>query len=408
MAIVRRIEGEADLAGIHAGGRGYVFYPFGRKVHHASCSTVPEMRLNPNEPRWYAPDDASAVAYQAKRLSDYPSAKPMQAVSCCAERIPSSVLVRSGESVGATLKTHVARGTAKPDVSEVESDWDCVSSALCVDLWTCKRTPFTTDQSPSQKAMIRAIAPRVAALRCDGRSRLQGVFTSDDRTVPQPDAENIAFYNFGEAPFSGCGDSISFERSYHKAPPAPVGPDHGHRFHHQWSMVSKDAPFQHWRRGNDVCTWKGVPIDLNGDLALNAWRAMREHPDRIKAAGLLSAADEFGVEVTLSLPAGARRSVVKDLKPLVDGPLAGLQRADAVAPEIVAKLLGRAWGRTMDEQALLRLISARRPEVVFPRAPFNRNGLDPCDENCVAGLVRLVTQGAVASITGSVFKVQAK
>jgi hypothetical protein len=135
---------------------------------------------------------------------------------------------------------------------------------------------------------------------------------------------------------------------------------------------------------------------------------MREHPDRIQAAGVLSAADAFGVEVTLSLPAGARRSVVKDLKPLVDGPLAGLQRADAVAPEIVAKLLGRAWGRTMDEQTLLRLISARRPEVVFPRAPLNRNGLDPCDENCVAGLVRLVTQGTVASITGSVFKVQAK
>lgn len=393
---------------IHAGGRGYVFYPFGRAVHHASCAKVPAMRLNPKEPRWYAPDDLSAVAYQAKRLSDYPSAKPIQPAACCAKRIPSSVMARSGASGGATTKAHVARSNPKPDVSEGEVDWECVSTALCVDLWTRKRTPFTTDQSPSQKAMIRAIAPRVAALRCELRSRLQGVFTSEDRTVPQPDAENIAFYNFGDGPFAGCGDAISFERSYHKAPPAPVNPAHGHRFHHQWCVVPEDAPFQHWRRGTDVCAWKEVPIDLNGDLALNAWRAMREHPDRIKVAGVLSAADEFGVEVTMNLPAGARRSVVKDLKPLVDGPLAGLQRADAVAPEIMAKLLGRAWGRAMDEQTLLRLISARRPEVVFPRAPFNRNGLDPCDENCVAGLVRIATQGAVASITGSVFKVQAK
>ena len=83
MTIVRRIESESDLARIHASGRGYVFYPFGRKVHHASCATVPGMRLNPKEPRWYAPDDDSAVEYQAKRLTDFRTAKPMQSVSCC-------------------------------------------------------------------------------------------------------------------------------------------------------------------------------------------------------------------------------------------------------------------------------------------------------------------------------------
>jgi hypothetical protein len=408
MSDVRRIMDAGDLERIHAGGRGYVMYPFGRKIHHARCHTVPGMMLNPKEPRWFAPDEESAVAYQRQRMQAYPMAKPFERVSCCASLLPASVLSVGAGAVHAPALTKNASASSSNEDSARSRDWECLVEAQSFSLWTRRRTPFNTDQDAAQKSMIREITPRLVALRCDDGSRLQGVFTSDDQALPQPDAENITFYNFGEAPFAGCGDMLSFERSYRAAPTLHTKPANGHRYHHRWSIVPKGAPFEHWIEGAEVSAWRDVPVVLSGDLALNLWRAIREHPDRVQVMTTLAASDDFGVEVTLTVPGGVRRSVVRDTKPLVDGPLAGLQRADGLAPEIAAKLLGRSWGHPMDEGTLHRLVAADRPKAVFPRAPFNRNGLDPCDERCVAGLVRIVAGGSTASMTGRVFRVRAK
>jgi hypothetical protein len=85
-------------------------------------------------------------------------------------------------------------------------------------------------------------------------------------------------------------------------------------------------------------------------------------------------------------------------------PLAGLQRSDHLEPDVVSRLLARRWGRPIDESTLLRIASAAAPRPLLPRAPFNKNGLDPCDEFCVAGIARVVATDGPALLTGKVFR----
>ena len=263
---------------------------------------------------------------------------------------------------------------------------------------------------PWQKAMVAELAPLVGALRCSRGQRLHGIFVSDETTSKQPDAENIAFYNFGSQPFAGAGSTLAFERSYSEAPPPPRPLDAAAPYYHAWSVVPDDAPFEHWREGDVVAGWNEVPLALRGDLGLGAWRALREHPECVTVTAELGPSDAYGVDVTLSAPHGQQQSIVTALKGLVDGPLAALQRSDHLDPDVVARLLARRWGRPIDAATLRRLAAATVPRPVLPRAPFNRNGLDPCDELCVAGIARVVAGGAAgqALLTGRIFRVQAR
>lgn len=154
-----------------------------------------------------------------------------------------------------------------------------------------------------------------------------------------------------------------------------------------------------------MAEWRDVPIDLAGDLGLAAWRALRENPGSVEVRDHLTATDYFGVIVTLSAPVGGSPSVVAAVKGLVDGPLAALQRADQLPDPVVTKLLGRRWARPIDEPKLLALVSAHEPRTVLPRAPFNRNGLDPCDEFCVAGIARVAAGGSRPTFSGRVMRV---
>lgn len=393
----RTITDQDDLSAIHDAAEGFVFYPFGRKVHSARCPTVPGMALNPNEPRWFAPDVATARAFQAERSERYPTARPFESVRCCAALIPETLVARHRSTEDA----------AHPEpVPSSREDWTIRSSPRAVELWTTTRTRFGDDQSPVQRAMIRTITPQVASLRCGANERLHGIFVSDEVTSRQPDAENIAFYNFGSAPFAGAGSTLGFERSYAAAPAAPRPLDPPARFFHRWEVVADDAPFASWQEGESVAAWD-VPVDLAGDLGLAAWRALREHPDAVEARATLTAAEPFGIEAVLAVPGVHQPSVVQAIKGLVDGPLAGLQRADELEPEVIARLLRRRRGRPIDEPTLRSLIEAPTPPPVLPRAPFNRNGLDPCDELCVTGIARVVPTVGEARLRGRVFRVEA-
>jgi hypothetical protein len=93
------------------------------------------------------------------------------------------------------------------------------------------------------------------------------------------------------------------------------------------------------------------------------------------------------------------------VKGIVDGSVAALQRADSLDEATIKRLLRRGWARPMTAARLGELVAAMPPEPVFPRAPFNRNGLDPCDEGCVAGILRL-TRGDTLSMTGHVARVE--
>jgi hypothetical protein len=404
MATARKITDRQDLAEIHERREGFVLYPFGRKLHSASCPTVPGMALNPKEPRWFAQDAAAARDYQADRLARYPNAQPFERVRCCASLVPDDLVIAT---TGAHRPEPCSRMTTefRSDRSGDGRLWTSRTHSRSLELWTTQRTPFETDQSAQQKAMVRLLAPLVASLRCESFERLHGVFISDETTSKQPDAENIAFYNFGSAPFAGVGSVLAFERGYAAAPQPPQPLEARARYYHVWSVVPDGAPFDHWIEGAVVATWEEVPFDLAGDLGLGAWRALREHPDRVTVVTDLAVSDRYGIDVTLATPHGREPSVVRAIKGLVDGPLAGLQRADSLEPDVVSRLLRRRWGRRIDEPTLLSLVTAAVPRPVLPRAPFNKNGLNPCDELCVAGVARLVPADGPAVLTGKVFRV---
>lgn len=402
----RKIADRPDLVRIHEGGEGYVLYPFGRKLHSARCSSVPGMALNPEEPRWFAPDTETAVAYQRDRLARYKNAQSFERVRCCEALVSAEVIV---ERDGARLPQPISAGLGDRQGEDSGEGRLWTSRAtkersLRLELWTIRRTPFETDQSPQQKAMVRALTPRLAQLQCGRDDRLHGMFTSDEMHSRQPDAENVTFFNFGVAPFSGATRTVAFERSYAPAPSPPSSLEVVPRFHHSWEVLPADAPFEHWDEHDTVASWSNVPIDLSGDLGLEAWRALREHPERVEVSGRLSAADRFGIRVTLFVPNDRRPSIVKAIKGLVDGPLAAFQRVDALPAEVMAKMLGRRWARPVDERTLTALVAAHQPPAVLPRAPFNGNGLDPCDELCVVGVAQLRDSDATC-LSGHVFRV---
>jgi hypothetical protein len=341
MGTAGKITDRQDLADIHERRVGFVLYPFGRKLHSASGPTVPGMTLNPREPRWFAPDVAAAREYQADRLARNPNARPFERVRCCASSVPDNAVVGAA---GAHLPSPPSLTTTRGFLQNGSGEgrlWLSRTQSRSVELWTTRRTPFETDQSAQQKAMVRELAPLVGSLRCDSHERLHGVLISDETTSRQPDAENIAFYNFGSAPFGGADSVLAFERSYAEAPPPPRPLEAPVRYYHVWSVVPENAPFAHWIEGEVVATWKEVQFDLTGDLGLAAWRALREHPERVSVVSELGMSDRYGIDVTLSAPHGSQPSIVKAVKGLVDGPLAGLQRADHLESDVVSRLLGR-------------------------------------------------------------------
>lgn len=76
---IRRIVDPAELASVLRHGVGYVFSPVNRTVHVAGCGRVGR-GASPSEPKIFAADDESALAYQARRLGDY---QPFRPARCC-------------------------------------------------------------------------------------------------------------------------------------------------------------------------------------------------------------------------------------------------------------------------------------------------------------------------------------
>jgi hypothetical protein len=277
-----------------------------------------------------------------------------------------------------------------------------------VRLWTTRRLPFATDQSEAQKAMVARVMPRLARLQGGEDERLEAVFISEAAAGRQPDTENITLYNFGSAGFRNApAGAVSFERGFAAAPAPPALLDGDARFHHEWSLVGAQAPPRLWAAIEPVATWSDVPLLLRGDIGIDSWLALREHPELIEVSTELDPGEHFLIAIDIAVPRTVRLSAVHLVKGIVDGSVAALQRADGLDEAIVKRLLRRGWARPMTAERLTELATAIPPEPVFPRAPFNRNGLDPCDEGCVAGILRLTKgDGPGLVMTGHVARVR--
>lgn len=274
----------------------------------------------------------------------------------------------------------------------------------CVRLWTTRRLPFTSDQSDEQRHMVARVVPRLAQLKGGPGERLEAIFVSADRLGSQPDAENVTLYNFGTAGFRFAPAAISFERSFDTPPPPPAELDGDARFYHRWAIVGDQRPLSAWRVADPVARWDEIPLLWRGNVASDTWLSLREQPERTHVDGEINAREPFGIVVDLTAPPRIRLSPDL-LNGVLDGAVAAFQRTDELDTPAIARLLRRGWAKPMTADRLTELATATEPKPVFPRPPFNRNGLDPCDESCVAGLVRL-RAGDSLTMTGYLARVE--
>lgn len=403
--LIRRIVDPAELESLLRDGVGYVFSPVSRTVHVAGCGRVGS-GASPSEPKIFAADDDSALAYQASRLRDYPNAQPFKPARCCQTAIDArlcEVPPHAAPFVATDEPTTAARagltadrpsGKADADLAvSPEGEWclrDPGAGDAAVELWTTRRLPFTTDQTAGQKEMVGRVASAIRALRTSAPGkRLSGLFTSDDRASRQPDAENITFYNFGDEPFRSIPPTLSFERSYATAPEPPIRLRQLPRYYHRWAIEPARAPWATWAVGEPIAEWTDIdlPATSTDDLGIRAWLAVRTSPAFVNVFASLSGHDAYAVWVTWAVADPGRVRLASAVKGLVDGPVAALQRADDLPDAVIDRMLRRRWPVVMTRERLLGLVRAHEPSTVLPRAPFNRNGLEPCDENCVAGQV---------------------
>jgi hypothetical protein len=250
------------------------------------------------------------------------------------------------------------------------------------------------DRDSEQKGMVRRVTSAVQALGAGtSEQRISGLFISDDYSGNQPDAENITFYYFGDAPFRFVPPTLAVERSYAVPPPSPKAFQRLPRYYHRWWFERADAPWTTWSAiGEPVAEWMDVSLQVPAsidDLGLHAWLAVRDASDRVTVRESLGENDLYGVVARWAVPEREEVNVAKAVKGLVDGPVAALQRADDLPEPVIDRLLRRRWPLPMPRARLLSLVRAHVPPRVFPGPPFNLNGLNPYDKRCVAGRVEI-------------------
>jgi hypothetical protein len=263
-----------------------------------------------------------------------------------------------------------------------------------VQLWTARRLPFSDQQDAEQRAMVRQARQWVQQICGSGVGQLSGVFASSEVVSRQPDAENIVYYNFGLASLATSLRVVNFERSFRSFPHSSMP------YYHCWRVVDENQTYQNWTLAELVAEWTDLPLSTAPELGLATWLSLRGNLDQVEIHRKLAAKEKYAIQVQWNQP-GARPLLA--MKGLLDGALAALQRADQLSDKVVARLLGRKWPRALAAEELLGLVAL--PQAVFPRSPFNGNGLDPCDEACVAGQVRLVNETGDPRFSGQVWRV---
>ncbi len=77
----REIATDTDLQAIAAAGTGFVVTPFNRRWHAATCPHV--RMMNVGTPKWFAATAAELAGYLQQRITQYDTAKPIEACPTC-------------------------------------------------------------------------------------------------------------------------------------------------------------------------------------------------------------------------------------------------------------------------------------------------------------------------------------
>jgi hypothetical protein len=77
----REIASDGELQGIAAAGVGFVITPFNRRWHAAACPHVQTMTAGTR--KWFAATPAELADYLQARITQYDTAKPIDACPAC-------------------------------------------------------------------------------------------------------------------------------------------------------------------------------------------------------------------------------------------------------------------------------------------------------------------------------------
>jgi hypothetical protein len=77
----REIATDGELRAIAAARTGFVISPFNRRWHAATCPHVQTMTVG--TPKWFAATAAELTDYLQQRITQYDTAKPIEACPDC-------------------------------------------------------------------------------------------------------------------------------------------------------------------------------------------------------------------------------------------------------------------------------------------------------------------------------------
>jgi hypothetical protein len=255
-----------------------------------------------------------------------------------------------------------------------------------VEAWSTVRLPFEprgwlADLRGDLGHAVRSLTGAAGA-----GHHLAATYTSVDRY--RVDAENVLLYNVGTACF-GRPAVLRVERRF-EAPPDPPVPLDGEGLHHHRYSLGADLLAGAWTTAALAAHWDTGPLPAPGHLASAAtiWAAVRS----ARPAGLLElrAPEVFGMEMTVTAPDGARRSLPALTKVLLDGCIAALHDHDGTDRDQIASRLAVKAG--LDRATVIGLLEPVGA-VLGPRRLLHRFGAgvqwNPADDRCVSALLRL-------------------
>jgi hypothetical protein len=257
-----------------------------------------------------------------------------------------------------------------------------------LECWSAARLSF--EPHGEMRAMRDALRAAAQGLTAGAGQVLEATYTSP--LLDSVDAENVLFYNVGTGSFAGSTrEGVRFERAF--APcTAPAGAQLPIVEHHVgYRVAARSAAFRHWRCGEPVASWRGVPVPPLQEFTKlsDVWLAMKRHA--WDARGQLPAGDApfaLRVRITRGRTGGASH-VAAMVKPLLDGIVTAMHRHDGRNLSDLGGRVARSTGATAEEverhlmensRAVLgtrRLLWAWRDSVQW----------NPADDRCVAAEV---------------------
>ena len=274
-----------------------------------------------------------------------------------------------------------------------------------VEVWSVTRLPF--EPQGWLLEMRGCIREAVRSMRCGPQELLEGVYTSQDRSLC--DAENVLLYNIGTSYFAGlCGSGLRFNRSF-SSPPEPPQDFQGIPLHHMsYRTVPIDEPFALQRRTIAKCR---TELELGTSLGVaEIWLAVRH--GEITVTSSASAPRPFGVSATLKVPGTRIPNAAGLTKSLLDGLLCAFHVHDGSMLEEVTRRIAERLG--IAEHDVARHLMEREQAVLGRRrlvTPWGRSvQWNPADDLCVAAevLVGRINESERTVLTAELFEVAAK